>query len=200
MTIDAKVFSPDHPDVAAALNNLARVLVDRRKFAEAIPLLERSVAINVKQRTADDDDMAFVFSNLALAEHGVGRISEAESLLKKALAIARAHNHRMLAPILSELADIQCQRGDTAGGGVLLNEARPIMLANYPQIAWRAAWIDNVMGECLLRHKSFDAGRALIFTSAPVILDHWTPESLYGYQATRRLQWARSERSTNPQN
>ncbi len=190
MAIDEKVFAADHPDVAVALNNLALVLVNQRRFGEATPLLERAVAINVKLRSDTDADMAFVYSNLALAERGEGQDAKAEATFNRALAVARAHHHRMLAPILSELADMSCRRGDVAGGKALLAEARPIMVADYPSDAWRAAWVDNVLGECLLEGGDLRAGDALIAASSPVVLSHWRPDTLYGHEATRRLQMA----------
>ena len=191
IAIDRKVFDPSHPDDAVALNGLARVMVDRREFADAIPLLERVVAINDKMRSDNSGDMSFVYASLGLAERGVGRTRQAEQTLEKALAIARRAHHRMLAPILSDIAAMRCEAGDTAGGEARLAEARPIMRAVYPDIAWRTAWVDNVLGECRLKSGDLATGRKLIEASSPVVLAHWRPDTLYGYEALRRLQTAR---------
>jgi tetratricopeptide (TPR) repeat protein len=192
IAIDRKVFDPDHPDDAVAINNVARVMVDRREFADAIPLLGRVVAINAKMRSADNGDMAFVYTSLGLAERGLGRTQQAEQLLQKALAIARRTHHPMLAPILSWQAAMRCEAGDGAAGVALLTEARPIMQGAYPGTPWRTAWIDNVLGECLLRSRDPSAGRRLIEASSPVVLAHWPGDTLYGHEALRRLRSARS--------
>jgi tetratricopeptide (TPR) repeat protein len=192
--IDEKVFAADHPDVAAALNNLARVRVDRREFGAAIPPLQRAVAINLKQRDPSDDAMAYVYSNLALAKRGVGRTAEAKSLFEKALSAARKHHHPMLAPILSELADGRCRAGDVAGGKAMLAEAAPIMRAAFPADPWRAAWVDNVLGECLLAAGDIRGGRALIGASTPIVLARWDKATLYGHEAARRLQLVKAHK------
>jgi tetratricopeptide (TPR) repeat protein len=41
-------LGPDHPNVASALNNLARLLKATNRFAEAEPLMRRALAIRVK--------------------------------------------------------------------------------------------------------------------------------------------------------
>jgi tetratricopeptide (TPR) repeat protein len=189
--IDRVVFATDHPDVAVALNNLALVMIDRREFAGAVPLLSRSIDINVKRRSAANPDMAFVYDDLALAERGLGRGREALALLQKAYAIADRAHHRMRAPILTTLAEMRCESGDLSGGAALLQQARPIMQADYPGVAWRAAWIDNVLGDCLIRGTDHASGRRLIEASTPIILAHWSADTLYGHAAVLRLQSAR---------
>jgi tetratricopeptide (TPR) repeat protein len=189
--IDKIVFAPDHPDVAVALNNLARLMVDRREFAPAEPLLERAIDINVKRRSADNGDMSYVYGNLGLAERGLGKSAQAQALLQKAYAIADRAHHRMRAPLLAALADMRCDAGDVEGGVKLLETARPIMLADYPGVAWRTAWLDNVLGACLMKGPDKAAARRLIETSTPAVLSQWGPGTLYGEDAARRLRSAR---------
>ena len=50
VAVDQKVLGPKHPDFAATLNNLARVLIEERRFVEAAPLLERAMAIGARER------------------------------------------------------------------------------------------------------------------------------------------------------
>ena len=45
MEIDEKSFGPDHPKVAAYLNNLASLLMATNRLEEAEPLMERQLLI-----------------------------------------------------------------------------------------------------------------------------------------------------------
>jgi tetratricopeptide (TPR) repeat protein len=182
------VLGTDHPETANTLNNLSRVLLEQRKFSEALPMVERAVAINLKQRDATHDDMAFLFANLAIVKHALGNPRAAEPLFRKALTAARLHKHRNLAPILTDLADTLCDMGRTTEATPLLAEARPIMATTYPNDPWRPAWTDFVRGRCLIKSGNRADGLALIRTSAPALQKRWKPDSLYGYQVAAQLR------------
>jgi tetratricopeptide (TPR) repeat protein len=181
------VLGSNHPSLGATLNNLSRVLLEQRKFAEALPMVERAVAINLKQRDATHDDMAFLFANLAIVKHGLGDPRAAEPLFRKALTAARLHKHRNLAPILTDLADTLCDMGRASEAAPLLAEARPIMAKTYPKDPWRPAWTDFVHGRCLIKSGDRAGGLALIRASAPALQKRWEPSSLYGHTVARTL-------------
>ena len=46
LAIDEESFGPGHPNVAASLNNLAQLLQDTNRLAEAEPLMRRALAID----------------------------------------------------------------------------------------------------------------------------------------------------------
>ena len=188
LELDERVLGRSHPDLAATLNNLARVMIEQRKFRQALPLLTRSANIYLAQRGDTHDDLAFIFSNLALARRGVGDTVGAETYFRRALRAAEVHENRLVAPILTDLADLRCARGAHAEAMHLLDRAQPIMRAEYPDDAWRAAWVDNTRGACLLRQKELDAAARLIRSSSPVILRRWAADALYGYDARLRMQ------------
>jgi tetratricopeptide (TPR) repeat protein len=188
LPLTEKVLGPDHPDVGSTLNNLARVLVEQRKFAQAVPLLTRSTELYLAQRTDTHDDLAFIFANLALAKNGVGKTDEAEGLFERALRAAEVHKHRLIAPIMVDLADLRCRRGDYASANDLLKRAAPIMKETYPDDAWRSAWVENTRGACLLRQNKRDEARALIASSSPIVLKRWAVDSLYGYPVRQRMR------------
>ena len=48
LAIDEKSFGPEHPNVATDLNNLAQLLQDTNRLAEAEPLMRRALAIDEK--------------------------------------------------------------------------------------------------------------------------------------------------------
>jgi len=187
LELDERVLGPTHPDLAATLNNLARVMVEQRKFREALPLLTRSANIYRAQRGDTHDDLAFIFSNLALARRGVGDTKGAEANFRQALAAAEVHQNRLIAPILADLADLRCERGDHAGAMRMLDRAEPIMRQEYPDDEWRPAWVTNTRGACLLRQRNPEAATPLIRSSSPVILKRWPADALYGYDAQRRI-------------
>jgi tetratricopeptide (TPR) repeat protein len=186
LALDERVLGPNHPDLAFTLNNLARVLIEQRKFREAIPLLARSEKIFLAQRGDTHDDFAFIFSNLALARRGVGDDAGAEALFRRALVAAQVHDHRLIAPIQTDLADLLCSKGQFEEAMSLLNQAAPLMRKRYPDQAWRSAWVVNTRGACLVRQGD-NSGRELVKNSAPVILERWKPGTLYGFEVKRRL-------------
>ena len=48
LDIDERSFGPDHPNVAIRLNNLARLLQDTHRLADAEPLMRRMLEIFLK--------------------------------------------------------------------------------------------------------------------------------------------------------
>ncbi|MCL5801955.1 MAG: tetratricopeptide repeat protein, partial [Gammaproteobacteria bacterium] len=61
-----KALGPDHPDVAASLNNLAYLYYTQGQYAQAEPLYKRSLAIREKALGPDHPDVATSLNNLAL--------------------------------------------------------------------------------------------------------------------------------------
>lgn len=189
LALDEKVLGPNHPDLASTLNNMARVMIEQRRFREALPLLTRSANIYLAQREDTHDDLAFIFSNLALAKRGVGDDAAAENLFRRALKSAQVHDNRLIAPIQTDLADLLCGKQRYGEAMSLLNQAAPIMNKRYPDQAWRSAWVVNTRGACLLRQGD-SSGRALVKNSAPVVLARWKPGTLYGSEVQKRLSAA----------
>ncbi len=60
-----KALGPEHPDVAASLNNLAGLYKVQGHYAEAEPLYKRSLAINEKALGPEHPDVAASLNNLA---------------------------------------------------------------------------------------------------------------------------------------
>jgi tetratricopeptide (TPR) repeat protein len=182
---DTKVLGKDHPDLANTLNNLARVQIERRRFSQALPSLRRAVEINMAQRDDTHDDLAFIYANLGLAERGVGDRQRAEDAFLKALKPARLHKHRNLGPILADLGDLYCESARYPEALALLDQARPITAADYPEDPWRVAWVDNVRGRCLERAGVTRLGRALRESSFPILAARWPADTYYRVAAAR---------------
>lgn len=190
VAVDLKVLGPDHPDYGTTLNNLARVLIEERKFAAATPLLERAMTIGRRERGDSHAYMTFVFSNLAIARRHLGRYREAEGLFEQAIAAARKNHHRTLGPSLADLAELRCVTGRSSDGLALLDEAARVTKTDYPDTPWRAAWVENIKGECLLRAGRAADGKKAIAASSPVIGRSWPAGTLFAAEAQRRAKLA----------
>lgn len=184
---DELVLGPEHPDLATTLNNLARVMVEQRKFRQALPLLERSASITLKQQDETHGDMAFIYANRARAQRGLDDPDGAAASFKKALRIAQIRKQRALPQIMADLADVKCFQGDIAEGKTLLEGATPLMQTDFVDEPWRAAWVTNTRGYCALRQGDIRTARALLTRSAPPIRESWKPDTLYGALLKERL-------------
>src|SRR6266705_554827 len=74
-------------DEAAALNQNVVDLYNAGKYAEAVPLAQRALAIREKALGPDHPDVASLLNNLAELYRAQGRYADAEALFKRSLAI-----------------------------------------------------------------------------------------------------------------
>ena len=81
------LLGPDHIRVALSLNNLAELYVNEGKYAEAEPLLKRSLTTHEKVLGPDNVHVAPILNNLAKVYWIEAKYSDAEPLLKRSLAI-----------------------------------------------------------------------------------------------------------------
>jgi tetratricopeptide (TPR) repeat protein len=87
LAIEEKALGPDHPDLAASLNNLAALYKDQSRYADAERLYKRSLAIAEKALGPDHPAVAMSLSNLGQLYNLQGRYADAEPLYKRASAI-----------------------------------------------------------------------------------------------------------------
>ncbi|HEY3653924.1 MAG TPA: tetratricopeptide repeat protein [Steroidobacteraceae bacterium] len=186
LQIDQRVLGKEHPDVAVSMNNLALLYLERRDFTRAIPMLEEAVRIQLTQQDETQRDLIFAFTNLGLARMGSGEYAAAEAAFHKGLQAAIANKNRMHAPILVDIADLECRTSRFEDGLTRIETARPIMAARYPDDPWRIALLDNVKAACLTGRQRLSEADALVAASMPVLLKKWSPTSLYGNDALRR--------------
>lgn len=86
-------MGPDHPTVAIRLSNLAALLHDMNRLADAEPLYRRALAISEKSLRPDDPGVAKDLYNLAALLWKTNRLAEAEPLLRRALGILVNFTH-----------------------------------------------------------------------------------------------------------
>jgi tetratricopeptide (TPR) repeat protein len=186
LTIERQIYGEHNALTASAANNLARVVLEQRDFAQAEPLLRSAIASISAGVPETSDDMAFYFANLALVRMGVGDLASAQTLFEKGLKAAILNKHRLHGPILGDLADLECRSGRNRAGLARLDEARAIVVARYPDDPWRAAQIDNVRAGCLTGLRRYPEAGALMQSSLPVILKKWPADTLFGHDALER--------------
>jgi CHAT domain-containing protein/Tfp pilus assembly protein PilF len=107
LAIYEKAPSPDNPNVATALNNLASLYMAQGRYADAEPLAKRASAILEKALGPDNVDVALSLNNLGELYRNQGRYIDAEPLLRRALAIyqkALGSDHPYIAVSLNNLA------------------------------------------------------------------------------------------------
>ena len=84
IAIAEKLHRPDY--IAAALNDLSVIYGKQGRYADAIPLAERSLVERAKVKKGDDPDLEPQLFNLGLYYREVGRDKDAETTLFRAYA------------------------------------------------------------------------------------------------------------------
>jgi hypothetical protein len=148
-------------------------------------LLQHAMEVSMREKGVGHDHMSYILANAALTFRGLGYFVRAERLMEQAVTTAKANNHVNLAPAMTDLAELKCRRGAREDGLALLRAARNPMRDTYPSDPWRAAWLDNIEGECLL---SSDPARGapLIRRSTSILRQKWQPGTYYRVEADRR--------------
>ena len=109
-----KALGPDHPDVAASLNNLAELYRAQGRYGDAEPLYRRSLGIWEKALGPDHPHVATSLNNLALQYDDQGRYGDAEPLYRRSLGIwekALGPDHPNVATSLTNLATLYHLQG-----------------------------------------------------------------------------------------
>jgi hypothetical protein len=138
------------------------------------------------EHEATHDDMAFVFNNLALAEVGLGNDAAAEPFFVQAWAAADLHRHRMRAPILTDWADLDCRGRRFESARARLAQGRPLLAEDYPDDAWRKAWLELVSASCDLASGNLPAATSALTANLPAVSARWPDDTSYGYSALER--------------
>ncbi len=80
LDIDERAYGTEHPDVAIDLNNLARLLQDTNRLAEAEPLMRRALEIFTRSLGTDHPNTVTVRNNFVLLLREMGKNDEADNL------------------------------------------------------------------------------------------------------------------------
>ena len=142
MSIREKALGPDHSDLAAALNNLAALQVDRGRNADAEALYQRALKIYETALGPDHPDVASALNNLAQLYFNESRYSLAEPLYQRALRIdekALGPGHPGVATELNNLALFYDRQGRYADAEPLFERAlridEKVLGPEHPDVA-----------------------------------------------------------------
>ena len=180
LAITEETRGPDHPNVAACLNNLTQILQDTDRLAEAEPLMRRALAILESSFGSDHPTVAISLSNLAAVLQDTNRIAEAEPMMRRALAIDEKSfgpEHGRVADQLNNLGYLLQVTKRTLEAEPLLRRALAITEKNlgteHPDVAIRL----NNLAQLLQDTKRLDEAeplmrRALAITEKSLGSDH----------------------------
>ena len=87
LVIREKALGPDHPDVAASLNNLALLYYAQGRYSEAEPLYQRDLAISEKALGPDHPHVAASLNNLAVLYYHQGEYQKAAASFVRIIGI-----------------------------------------------------------------------------------------------------------------
>ncbi len=181
-----RVLGRDHPQVAALSNNLARVLVERRDYGPAIPLLDHAIKVQITHFGADAADLAFYRASLGIALAASGRILRGQAELREARRIAELTHHRSLGPTLVDLAHLACRNGSRREGVSLAAEALPVLRKAYPHDPWRMGWQEFVVAEC-------EGSQKAMRDAAAIVGRKWPSGTHYGEEMRQAIAAARTD-------
>ena len=98
-----------HVEIATVLNNLGRIYVSMRKYAESTMSYTEALDIRCRLLGKDHIDVAATLYNMGRTCHEQGQLSEAMELYKRALDIVQlrlGHRHRDVGILLKSIAQI----------------------------------------------------------------------------------------------
>ncbi|MCW1402031.1 CHAT domain-containing protein [Novosphingobium sp. MW5] len=125
-----------HRVTMAALNQLGASLSDAGLYAQAIPVLRRSLELRTKAYPPGHPDLAYSLHALGFALDNVGLVDNAKPFYEQAAAIFEKSPDRgqpmSLATVTGQLARIAIWDGDQAGALALREKALEIARAKAP--------------------------------------------------------------------
>ncbi|BAC09904.1 CHAT domain-containing tetratricopeptide repeat protein [Thermosynechococcus vestitus] len=126
VTLVEKILGPNHPLLAATLNELAQLHVEQGNYAAALPLYQRALAIYERAGGSDQPSVAAILNNLANLYRAQGNYDAALPVLQRSLAIAektRGLNHPEVAITLNNMALLYTEQKKTAAALPLYQRA-----------------------------------------------------------------------------
>lgn len=121
------------PDTALVipLSNIAGVYVDRERYDDAIPPLQRAIGI-IDQYGGSESDLVWCLKTLGEIYYKQTKLDEADPLLTRALPLANkvyGEKGSQVQPILSRLADIRFASGNATEAETLYKQVLASQLA-----------------------------------------------------------------------
>eukprot|EP00752_Nemacystus_decipiens_P012244 g10853.t1 len=142
LAIYEKVYGPDHPAVATALNNRAALLMKQGEYDEAGALYERSLAIRGKVFGPDHPAVATALNNRAGLLRAQGKYDDAGPLYERSQAIREkvlGRDHPLVAQSLNNRAGLLNKQGKYEEADALYLGAieiwEAVLGSDHPEVA-----------------------------------------------------------------
>ena len=123
LSLSVVVPSWAEQDEASRLNQQSKELYREGKYAEALPLAQRLLAIREKEFGPDDATVAMPLNDLGTIHYNLGQYAVAEPLYKRSLAI----REKTLGPENAEVANLLNNLGDLYRAEGRFAEAEPLL-------------------------------------------------------------------------
>lgn len=188
-------LGPDHPELASALSALGAVYVQQGLFAEAEPLLARSLAIYEKNLDPQHTHVATALNNLARISKELAQHDQAEALYLRALAAyenAYGPEHTAVASVLLNLAALYEQTGQYDRAEAMLRRGIAITEKVEGTDSLKLAVLLSRLGSLLDRKGQYAAVEPLYLRALeirlkalkpdhPVVADSWNNLAMFYY-------------------
>ena len=188
LAIARQVLDETHPEVGTIKNNLARLFFESGDYAEAEVLLRDALAVDRTHRDENFDDLAYTLNNLALVRAAENDTAEASVLWSEALPVAEAAGHRMLGPILTGLADMQCLNGQLANSTEFADRAIAVNQEEFGADDWHSHRAVLTREYCRkLGNGNADADLEQANLASAGIVARWGEDSYFSRRSTEQL-------------
>lgn len=185
LDIATKVLGENHPEVGTIKNNLGRLYLETGEYDKAEPMFRDALAIDRAHRSENFDDLAFPLASLALTRMAQGDFAEAKALLEEARTVSEHTSHRMLGPVLTYLAEIDCEEGRAQAGAESAERAVSLTLDEYGASNWYHHHARLVQAWCQGR-AGLDPDRSGIELSLDALVAHWGDDSFFTRRASEQ--------------
>jgi eukaryotic-like serine/threonine-protein kinase len=158
LAIDMRHHSPNDPAAAKDSVALGRVLEERGAYDDAVKTLDETVRLQ-SQQNEDTTDLARSLNELATAHYYLGRLSTADSLYKRALAMDRelyGAVHPLVADDLYSLGLVQHDLGQDSEAEQYYRQALEIDQSWYGKEHPDTALIMAAVGQSLIYQGRYD--------------------------------------------
>ncbi|HYI97117.1 MAG TPA: serine/threonine-protein kinase [Bryobacteraceae bacterium] len=164
VAISRGALPPEHPTIAIATEGLGRVLEEKGKYADSIPVLEEAVRLRSSPRTSGSD-LAGALYELANAYFYAGKYKDAEAINHRVLKINReiyGAQHPRVAEVLVNLGAIQQDTGNYPEAEKYQREALGITRTFFGETHYRTAAGFTLVARSLVYQKKFDEAAPLL--------------------------------------
>jgi tetratricopeptide (TPR) repeat protein/tRNA A-37 threonylcarbamoyl transferase component Bud32 len=165
LAIRRERLPPDHPDISDSINNLALVLDNMGRYAEAEPLFRELVERDRRDFGEDHPYFATTLNNLGMLLNSMGKYEEAKAMVTRGLEIRReilGPDHPEVATSLNNLGLTAEARGDYAECARWVREAITVhqkrLAPGHPDLATS----HSNLGWCLMRAGDLDGAEAAL--------------------------------------